>query len=82
MLVFELSPAQILQQHTREVMLPTYVRNIRVQCKAFGFVRNKQHEGIICFAIIHGSTIPYTNVLIWMDEDVAYIGLVNKKPKV
>jgi hypothetical protein len=82
MLVFGLSPAQLMQQHNKEVkelalangptvthdtfMLPTNVRNIRVQCKAFGFVRNKQHEGIACFAIMRASTIhiPYTNVLI------------------
>ena len=53
-----------------------------VQCKAFGFVRNKQHEGIVCSAIIRASTIPDTNVLICMDEDVAYVGSVNNRPKV
>ena len=53
-----------------------------VQCKAFGFVRNKQHEGIVCSAIIRASIIPDTNVLICMDEDVAYVGSVNNRPKV
>ena len=53
-----------------------------VQCKAFGFVRNKKHEGIICFAIIRASTIPDTNVLICMEEDKAYVGSVNNSPKV
>ena len=53
-----------------------------VQCKAFGFVRNKQHEGIVCSAIIRASSIPDTNVLICLDEDVAYVGSVNNRPKV
>lgn len=53
-----------------------------VQCKAFGFVRNKKHEGIVCSAIIRASAIPDTNVLICMDEDVAYVGSVNNRPKV
>ena len=53
-----------------------------VQCKAFGFVRNKKHEGIVCSAIIRASTIPDTNVLICMEEDKAYVGSVNNNPKV
>lgn len=53
-----------------------------VQCKAFGFVQKKQHDGIVCFIIIRTSTILDTNILISMDEDVAYIGAVNNKPKV
>lgn len=53
-----------------------------VQCKAFGFVRNKHHEGIVCSAIIRASAIPDTNVLICKDEDIAYVGSVNNRPKV
>ena len=53
-----------------------------VQCKAFGFVRNKQHEGIVCSAIIRASRIPDTNVLICMEDNIAYVGSVNNRPKV
>ena len=53
-----------------------------VQCKSFGFVRNKHHEGIVCSAIIRASAIPDTNVLICKDEDIAYVGSVNNRPKV
>ena len=52
-----------------------------VQCKAFGFVRNKKHEGIVCSAIIRASTIPDANVRICMDEDKAYVKSVNNSPK-
>ena len=50
--------------------------------QGFWFVPNKQHEGIIYSTIIRASTISDTHVLISMDEDVAYIGLVNYRPKV
>jgi hypothetical protein len=52
-----------------------------VQCKSFGFVRNKHHEGIVCSAIVRASTIPDTNVTICKDEDKAYVYSVNHKPK-
>ena len=53
-----------------------------VQCKAFGFIRNKKQEGIVASAIIRANDIPNTNVLICEDEDVAYVGFVNNRPKV
>ena len=53
-----------------------------VQCKAFGFVRNRQHEGIVCSAIIRAASIPDCNVLICMDENVAYVASVNNRPKI
>ena len=53
-----------------------------VQCKAFGFIRNKNQEGIVASAIIRANDIPDTNVLICEDEDVAYVGSVNNRPKV
>ena len=53
-----------------------------VQCKAFGFIRNRKQEGIVASAIIRANDIPDTNVLICMDEDVAYVGSVNNRPKV
>lgn len=53
-----------------------------VQCKAFGFVRNKHHEGIVCSPIIRAAAIPDTNVLIYKDEDIIYVGSVNHRPKV
>ena len=53
-----------------------------VQCKAFGFIRNKKQKGIVALAIIRANDIPDTNVLICMDEDVAYVGSVNNRPKV
>ena len=53
-----------------------------VQCKAFGFVRNKHHEGLVCSAIIRASAIPDTNVRISMDENIAYVKSVNNRPKI
>ena len=53
-----------------------------VQCKTFGFIRNKNQEGIVASAIIRANDIPDTNVLICEDEDVAYVGSVNNHPKV
>ena len=53
-----------------------------VQCKAFGFIRNRKQEGIVASAIIRANDIPDTNVLICEDEDVAYVGSVNNRPKV
>ena len=53
-----------------------------VQCKAFGYVRNHKHEGIVASAIIRASTIPDTNVLICLEDNVAYVGSVNNRPKV
>ena len=52
-----------------------------VQCKAFGFVRNSQHEGIVCSAIICATPIPDYHVLICMDDNVAYVASVNNRPK-
>lgn len=53
-----------------------------VQCKAFGFIRNRKQEGIVASAIIRANDIPDTNVLICEDEDVAFVGSVNNRPKV
>ena len=53
-----------------------------VQCKAFGFIRNTKQEGIVVTAIIRANAIPDTNVLICLDEDVAYVGSINNRPKV
>ena len=52
-----------------------------VQYKAYGFIRNNKHEGIVAFAIIKANDILDTNVLICMDKDVAYVGSVNNRPK-
>jgi hypothetical protein len=53
-----------------------------VQCKAFGFIRNTKHEGIVVTAIIRANAIPDTNVRICLDENVAYVGSINNRPKV
>ena len=53
-----------------------------VQCKAFGYVRNRKYEGIVASAIIRASTIPNTNVLICLENNVAYVGSVNNRPKI
>ena len=53
-----------------------------VQCKTFGFVRNRKQEFIVVSAIIRANEIPDTNVLICMDEGVAYVASVNNRPKV
>ena len=53
-----------------------------VQCKAFGFIRNTKQEGIVVTTIIRANAIPDTNVLICPDEDVAYVGSINNRPKV
>ena len=53
-----------------------------VQCKAFGFIRNRNQEGIVASAIIRADAIPDTNVLICIDDDVAYVGSVNNRPKI
>jgi hypothetical protein len=39
-------------------------------------------RGIVASAIIRANDIPATNVLICMDEDVAYVGFVNNRPKI
>ena len=53
-----------------------------IQCKAFGFIRNKKHEDIIALAIIRANVIPDTNVFIFRDEDVAYARSINNRMKV
>ena len=53
-----------------------------VQCKAFGFIHNHNQEGIVASAIIRADAIPYSNVLICIDDDDAYVGSVNNCPKV
>ena len=53
-----------------------------VQCKAFGFIRNRNQEGIVASAIIRADAIPDSNVLICIDDDVAYVGSVNNRPKI
>ena len=53
-----------------------------VQCKAYKFIRNKKQEGIVASAIVGANDIPDTNVLICVDEDVAYLGSVSNRPKV
>lgn len=53
-----------------------------VQCKAYGFIRNKKQEGIVASVIMGANDIPDNNILICMDEDVAYVGSVNNRPKV
>ena len=52
-----------------------------VQCKAFGFIRNRNQEGIVASAIIQADAKPISNVLICIDDDVAYVGSVNNRPK-
>jgi hypothetical protein len=52
------------------------------QCKAFGYVRNRKHEGIVPSALIRTFTIPYTNILICLQDNVVYVGSVNNRPKV
>ena len=53
-----------------------------VQYKGFGFIHNKKHEGIFVSTIIRANAKLDMNSLICMDEDVAYIGFVNNRPKV
>ena len=53
-----------------------------IQCKAFGFVRNMKRECIVVSTIIRANEILDSNVLICMDEGVAYVASVNSRPKV
>lgn len=52
-----------------------------IQCKAFGFIRNRKQEGIVVLLIKLTNTIPDINILICMDEDVTYFDFVNNTPK-
>ena len=46
-----------------------------VQCKAFGFVKNQKHEGIVCSTIICTSAILNTNVPICKNEEKDEFGI-------
>jgi hypothetical protein len=53
-----------------------------VQCKIFGFVRNKKQEGIIANVILRAYDIPNTNVMLHPDgEDIALVASTNHPPK-
>ncbi len=54
-----------------------------VQCKFFGYVKNKKQEGIVASAILRVRDIPYSNVLSCPSgEDIAYVASINHTPKV
>jgi len=52
-----------------------------VQCKFFGYVRNKKQEGIVALAMLSVRDIPYSNVLSCPSgEDIAYVASINHTP--
>jgi hypothetical protein len=54
-----------------------------VQCKLFGYVRNKKQEGIVASTLLRVRDIPNSNVLLCLDEeDIAYVTSINHTPKV
>jgi hypothetical protein len=54
-----------------------------VQCKLFGFVRNKNQERIVATAVVRARGIPDCVVRIFPDnEDIALVASVNHRPKV
>lgn len=53
-----------------------------IQCKAFGFICNRNQEHIITSTITRVDAILDSNLLICIDNDVAYVGSVNNRPKV
>jgi hypothetical protein len=54
-----------------------------VQCKIFGFVRNKKQECLIVNFILRACDIPNTNVMLRLDgEDTALVASTNHPPKV
>jgi hypothetical protein len=54
-----------------------------VQCKIFGYVRNKKQEGIVASAILRAQDIPDCNVLIYLNgEDIVFIASMSHRPKV
>ena len=69
----------LIYHHTGEVVTHYWYG---VQCKAFGFICNRNPEGIVASAIIRADAIPDTNILICIDVDVAYVGSVYNCPKV
>jgi hypothetical protein len=54
-----------------------------VQCKAFGYVKNKKQEGIIVSIVLKVRDIPNFNVLLCHDgEDIAYVASINHTSKI
>jgi hypothetical protein len=54
-----------------------------VQCKLFGYVKNKKQEGIIASTVLRVRNSPNSNVLSHHDgEDIAYVTSINHTPKV
>jgi hypothetical protein len=54
-----------------------------VQCKLFGYVKNKKQEGIVASVMLRVRDIPYSNVLLCPSgEDIAYVASINHTPKV
>jgi hypothetical protein len=54
-----------------------------VQCKIFGYVRNKKQEGIVASVVLRARDIPDCNVLIYLNgEDIVFIVSMNHRPKV
>jgi len=49
-----------------------------VQCKFFGYVKNKKQEGIVANALLQARDLPNTNVLLCLDgEDIAFVAFTN-----
>jgi hypothetical protein len=54
-----------------------------VQCKIFGYIRNKKCERIIASAVLWACDIPSTNVLLYPDgDDIAFVVSCNHPPNV
>jgi hypothetical protein len=54
-----------------------------VQCKIFGYIRNKKCERIIVSAMFRACDIPSINVLLYLDGDnIAFVASCNHPPKV
>jgi hypothetical protein len=54
-----------------------------VQCKIFGYIKNKKCEGIIISVVLWAYDIMSTNVLLYLDgDDIAFVVSCNHSPKV
>jgi hypothetical protein len=51
--------------------------------KFFGYLRNKKHESIVASTVLRARHIPYTNVMLRLDEeDIALAASTNHPLKV
>jgi hypothetical protein len=53
-----------------------------VQCKIFGYIKNKKCEGIVANVVFQAHDIPSTNVLVYLDGVNIALVFCNHPPKV